>query len=87
MMATQQGPYGAQRRTGGVIAGSAGILFAVAGIVTIGVLFVPIAVVFTLVGLACAAIDRCVMGFWLSASAGALCLIGYATSPLLWRLV
>lgn len=87
MIATAQGPYGAQQRTGGVLAGSAAILFAVAGIVTIGVVFVPIAAILTVIGLGRSLLDRCAMGLGLSASAGVLCLIGYATSPLLWRLI
>lgn len=86
-MAVLVGPEIPAMRTGGVLAGSAAILFAVAGIVTIGVVFVPIAVVLTLIGLARGALDRCALGLGLSGAAALLCGIGYATSPLLWQLV
>lgn len=74
-------------RTGGVLAGIAAIVFAVAGIVTIGFVFVPIAVVLTVIALIRGLVDRCAVGLGLSGLAAALCLVGYATSPLLWRVL
>jgi hypothetical protein len=79
----------AQRRSSndGVVSGVIGSIFAVLGIFTVGIIFVPIAAAFSAVGLLLALVGRSGVGFAVSAIAAALTCAGAVVSPSVWALI
>lgn len=70
----------------GIIAGLLGCVFGVIGVFAFGLVFVPLAVVCSLVGLIRGVIGRSAAGVGVSLIAGALGVFGFITSPSLWLL-
>lgn len=73
--------------TDGVFSGLCSAVFAVLGIFTLGWIFVPFAVLFTLISLAMAISGLSTMGMCAFLFSAILTAIGIATSPGLWLLV
>jgi len=71
----------AQRQNQGIIAGVLACVFAVLGILTFGILFVPIAALCAVIGLLRAAIAFNISGLAVSALGLILSIVGVATSP------
>jgi hypothetical protein len=70
----------------GILAGLLGCVFGVLGILTSGIIFVPLAVLCALVGLARGIVGGNAAGIGTSLLAGILSAIGFAVSPSLWLL-
>lgn len=79
----------AQRRNSneGVVPGVIGCIFAVLGIFTLGVIFVPIAAACSAVGMLLALAGGSGSGFGVSAVAAALTFAGALLSPTVWALM
>jgi len=79
----------AQRRSSneGVAPGLIGCIFAVLGIFTLGVIFIPIAAACSAVGILLALAGRSGSGFGVSAVAAALTFAGALASPTVWALL
>jgi hypothetical protein len=71
----------------GVVPGIIGCNFAVLGIFTLGIVFVPIAAVCSVVGMLLALAGRSSSGFGISAIAAALTFAGAVLSPGVWLLL
>ena len=71
----------------GALAGGLGCIFAVLGIFTLGLLFVPIAAMCSLIAVARSCSRPNVVGIGISLLACALTVAGFMTSPSLWLLV
>jgi hypothetical protein len=67
----------------GAFTGLFGIIFAVIGIFTIGVVFVPIAAIFSFFSLVNSLSGRSGIGFLMSAISTVLTIVGFFTSPVL----
>ncbi len=70
----------------GAIAGALGIGFGLFGIFTIGLIFVPLSVLCSGIGILRGLIARSVIGIGLSLVGGALAFAGFMVSPSLWLL-
>ncbi len=71
----------------GLLAGLLGCIFAILGIFTLGILFVPIAVICSLIGILSGVIGRSSTGVIVSLLAGVLSFFGFVYSPTLWLVV
>jgi hypothetical protein len=75
--------FAENRRPPGLTAGFLGCVLAVLGILTFGFVFVPVAIVCTLVGLVRGVTARDAIGTGISLLAACLCIVGFASSPTL----
>jgi len=73
-------------RNQGIVAGILGCLFGVLGIFTIGIIFVPIAALCSLVGLARGISGPSLAGIATSLLGAVLTFFGFISSPTLWLL-
>jgi hypothetical protein len=71
----------------GVVPGIIGCIFAILGIFTLGIVFVPIAAVCSVIGVLLALAGRSGIGFGLSTIAAALTFAGAVVSPTVWALL
>jgi hypothetical protein len=76
-----------RRRNEGVIAGVFACIFGTLGIFTLGIIFVPLAALCSVIGLLLALAGRSGSGFATSAIGGVLTSIGFVFSPTLWLLI
>ena len=70
-----------------LVPGAIGCALAVLGILTLGVVFIPLAAVFSLIGILFGLADRGGLGFIVSAVAVALTCVGAIVSPGVWLLI
>jgi hypothetical protein len=76
-----------RRRNQGVLAGLLGWTFAVLGIFTVGILFVPLAILCSVIGFARGDGSLSIPGIAVSLPGALLSAIGVAVSPSMWFLV
>lgn len=74
-------------RSTGILSGLLACVFAVLGIFTFGVIFVPIAALFSIVGLIAGLTGGSMMGFLISGIGAVLTVVGIVTSPSLLLLL
>jgi len=72
------------KRGNGMVAGIIACVIAVLGILTIGILFVPLAAIIALIGTIIAIKNKNMSGVGVNALAWVLVIFGFLTSPLLW---
>lgn len=71
----------------GVLAGYLGCFFGLFGILTIGIVFVPLAVLCSGIGICRSLLGGSLAGFCVSSAGMFLALLGFVVSPSLWLLL
>jgi len=75
------------RGSAGLVAGIFGCIFGILGIFTVGIIFVPLAAICSVVGLLRGIFGGSASGIGLSILAAALAIWGVVVSPTLWLLI